>query len=643
MTDSGEPTRGPTATAAARVTLAPPPGFRIDGVSDALTEPLRNRTVVRGDDVRATLFGGSLTVRFVVTDVTPAEPGTVTEETDIVVREDPVGPGDGVGEPSRTADEVGGLDDVLDSLRRLVAFPLERGDAYRSLAESAPAGVLLTGPRGSGKTLLADVVGAETAAHYVRIPHAEAVTRRYDDGFDGLAREAVREAPTVVLLDDVHRLAPADEDGPAGAGAARVGVFLDAVEREDVVVVGTTARPEELAPSLRRAGRFEHDLEVPVLDRDGRLDVLRTHTDGVRLAADVDLPGIADRTHGYVGADVRALIGAAVRHAVERAVDVSASEPGRGDWAGRQLSVTAVDFEEALETVTPSGMLGLRIERPDVSYDDIGGLDEAKLELVRAVEWPITYPELLDRVATTAPTGVLLHGLPGTGKTMLARAVANATDANFVAVEGPELLDRYVGESERAVREVFERAARNAPCVVFFDEIDALAPERGGSSDTEVTERVVSQLLTELDGITPREEVVVIGATNRPDIIDPALLRPGRLERIVEVPMPDEAAREEIFRTHAADVPTESVNFADLAGRTDGYSGSDVEAVVREAGLLAVEDHLRATVTQGQPVDPGSVAVRTEHFERALETVEPSVSATRRERYADLVDSLNAG
>ncbi|MEF8773127.1 MAG: AAA family ATPase [Halobacteriales archaeon] len=615
---------------AASVTLAPPPSFRFEGVTDAVRESLVGRRVARGTAVRPSLFGGALEVRFVVVDVAPTEPATVTDATDVVVRDAPVGPSDRPGGADRTFDDVGGLDDAVAAVRRLVAFPLERPDAYRRLAGGPPDGVLLKGPSGSGKTLLVDALGNEIDARYVRVPHAGAVEDRYENGFDDLAVEAARDAPAVVLLDDVDEIAPTAR-GASGGYAAEIGAFFEAVAGEDVVVVGTTADPDGVASSLRRGGRFEHEIDLPALDRNARREVLTVHVRDVALSPAVDLDAVAAPTHGFVAADLKALVSAAVDRAAGRLVDATDGEPA--------VSVRPADFEAALDSVAPGGMRGLRIERPEVTYRDVGGLENAKLELVRAVEWPLRYPELLERVATTAPTGILLHGLPGTGKTMLARAVANATDANFIAVEGPELLDRYVGESERGVRQVFERADRNAPSVLFFDEVDALAPERGGDSDAEVTERVVSQLLTELDGVEPREGVVVIGATNRPDVIDPALLRPGRLERVVEVAMPERAAREEIFRTHARDVPTEGVDFEALAAATDGYSGSDIEAAVREAGLLAVEGHLRNR-SEGAAVAPESITVRQAHFERALESVEPSVSLEMRQRYADLVENM---
>ncbi|MFB6173531.1 MAG: AAA family ATPase [Halobacteriales archaeon] len=623
-----------TATAAASVTLAPPRAFRFEGIGDTLRETLRSRAVVRGDEVRPTLFGGSLEVRFVVVDVSPVEPGLVTPDTEVSVRDEPIGPAERMGTVDRRYGDIGGLEDAVEDLHRAVQYPLEHPDAYRSLAGRPANGVLLTGPPGSGKTLLADAVGNETDARYIRIPHPDVIDSRYDRGFDSLAVQAARDAPTVVLLDDIDAMAGDDRRGRGRA--SEVGAFLDAVEGDDVVVIGTTANPEDVDPSLRRGGRFDQTVELGVPDRDDRLDILRTHAREVATAEDVDLASVADRTHGYVGADLLALVAAAARHAIARHFD---PEDGAAAPA-TDGAVTAADFEAALESVTPSGMQGVRIERPEVTYHDIGGLRTAKREVIRAVEWPLQYPELLDRVATEAPSGILLHGLPGTGKTMLARAVANATDANFIAVEGPELLDRYVGESERGVREVFERAARNAPTVLFFDEIDALAPQRSGDSDTEVTERVVSQLLTELDGIEPRQEVVVIGATNRPDMIDPALLRPGRLERAVEVPMPDRDAREEIFATHAEGVPVQGVDFARLADRTEGYSGSDIEAVVREAGLLAVEEHLREDAANPGQVDPESIYVGASHFDHALDIVEPSVSEEMHQRYDDLVEEL---
>jgi transitional endoplasmic reticulum ATPase len=467
---------------------------------------------------------------------------------------------------------------------------------------------------------------------------------RGDETMADVADRARSESPALVHVEDIDALAPAGDPGDRSDAQRRRTVRLrrlldDLADATGVVVVGEAHEPDDVHRSLRRAGRFDREVEFRPPDADDRREILAVHTRALELGADVDLDGLAERTHGFVGADLASLCRSAVAAAVRRADAAGESVP---------TAVTAADVESALAEVSPSGMREATVEVPTVSFDDVGGLAEAKRELVRAVEWPLRYPGLFDRLGITPPQGVLLYGPPGTGKTLLARAVASATDANFLSVKGPELLDKYVGESERAVRGVFERARENAPAVVFFDEVDAVSPERG--DDSGAAERVVSQLLTELDGLERLEGVTVIGATNRPDRIDPALLRPGRFERIVGVPVPDEAAREAIFGVHTRSMPlSPDVDLVSLARRTDGYTGSDIEAVVREAGMLAMEATLSGTGPSGDGragdagldgTAPGEglpdVLVDMAEFEAALESSRPSLSADRRRYYENL-------
>jgi len=488
--------------------------------------------------------------------------------------------------------------------------------------------VLVHGPAGAGKTLLARAVANEAPVEAVAVP----ATAYLDDpdGLRDLAETVIDRSPAVLVLDDVDaagRAAPTSGGASSTARASTVALrsLLDDLRRRpDVLAVGTATDPDALDPALRRGGRFDREFELPVPDRAGRRGILETLTRDAPVW-DVDLGDVADRTFGHVGADLRALVDEAVLRAVRRTDDADADE----------AVLASADFEAALGSVEPSAMRGVAAEVPEVSFDDVGGLAAAKRELVRAIELPLRRPDLFEAAGVDPPRGVLLYGPPGTGKTLLARAVAGVTEANFIPVEGPELLDKYVGESERAVREVFRRARRTAPAVVFFDEVDALAPERSeGGSGSRTTERVVSQLLTEIDGLEPRGEVAVIATTNRPELVDPALLRPGRLERVVPVSLPDADAREEILRVHTREVPLDGVDLSEVARETDGYSGSDLEAVVREASLLAIEERLRAERTDAERAP--DLRVTGEAFERALEAVGPSVSPEVREHHRGL-------
>lgn len=609
--------RSVAAPPAEQVRLRPDESFGVRGGAAAVRRELQGRPVTPGDTVRISVFAGSLAVTFVVEATTPDGPVVIDEETEVTFAEQKLT--EGAAPDQEGFDAIGGLDETIAQLRALVAAPLSRPAVADHLGEAVPSGVLLTGASGTGKTLLARALGAEIDAHFLSVSGGDTIDP------DAVAREAVAEAPTLVFVDDLDGIAPATagDDGRA-AGAVRLGQLFDRLaSRNDIIVLGATSRPDAVDSSVRRGGRFDRELTVEIPNRSGRRDILEVLTRTVPLAADVDLDELADRTHGYVGADLAALLTVAA----ERALQSPGARTGESDG----LRITTDDIAGALEEVGPAGMRGVSVERPNVGYEDVGGLDAAKRELVRAVEWPLRYPELFDRLRSEPPKGLLLAGPPGTGKTLLAKAVASATDANFLAVNGPELLDRYVGESERSVREVFDRARQHAPTVVFFDEVDAIAAARSSDGGTDAVDRVVSQLLTELDGIEPRDDVVVIAATNRPDIVDPALLRPGRLERTVEVSLPDRAAREEIFHIHTRDVPLGEVALDALARSTEGFSGSDIAAVVREASLLAMEEHLRGDASVS--ADPAALRVEQAHFDQAIAELDPSVSPELRDRW----------
>ena len=590
---------------ARRVAVAPN-AFSLEGDADALSRALAGRVLTTGDRIEADLFGGSVTVSLTVVDLDPAGPAVVTDGTTVAVRDpdDRQFPGDAV-DPDPAA--VGGLDDEQATLRRLVAAPRSASTGIRS-----PAGVLVHGPSGVGKTRLIRRVAAAADLSIHGIDPADCERR---DPLAAALRAAADDAPAILHVPDLAAAAPNPDRAGRDRRRSRLGWLLDRVRElhDDLVVVGEATHADAVDPALRRGGRFDAELRVPVPDPDARREILAIHAATLDLAPDVDLAAVAARTHGYTGADLEAvLVDAATRAA-------AGADDGTADPSP---TVTAAHVAAALDAVDPTTLREVTVERPSLTYRDVGGLAAAKREVIRTVEWPLRYPDLFERLAVDAPTGVLLYGPPGTGKTMLAKAVANSTDANFLAVDGPELMDRYVGESERGVREVFERARRVAPTVVFLDEVDSLAPARA-DADTGAAERVVSQLLTELDGLSPRGSVAVLAATNRPDAVDPALLRPGRIEKRVAVPRPDADARADILAIHLTDVPTRDVDVAAVARRATGYTGSDLAALVREAALLAMEDHLRADDRPDDAVD--DVVVEGTHLERALAATEPSV------------------
>ena len=508
-----------------------------------------------------------------------------------------------------TYEDIGGLDDELDRVREMIELPLSDPDVFRRLSVSPPSGVLLYGPPGTGKTLIARAVANEVDAYFDVISGPEIVSKYKGESEEQLREafdRAAENAPAILFIDEVDSIAGArDEDSDMeNRVVAQLLTLMDGLEdRGKVVVIGATNRVDAVDPARRRGGRFDREIVVGVPDEAGRREILDVHTRGMPLGEDVDLDRLASRTHGFVGADIASLTTEAAMHALRRTRD----EP----------YVTRADFEAALAAVEPSAMREYVAESPAVDFSDVGGLEDAKSTLERAVEWPLSYGPLFEAADTDPPSGVLLYGPPGTGKTLLARALAGESGVNFVHVNGPELLDRYVGESEESVREVFDLARQTAPSIVFIDEIDAIAGKRGETH--EVTERVVSQLLTELDGIVENPSVVVVAATNRKDAIDGALLRPGRLEEHVEVPLPDADGRRKILEVHTAGKPlAEDVDIESLVERTEGYSGAELEALVREAAMAAIDEVASAHDPETANERADEVELTGKHFEDAL-------------------------
>ncbi|MFC7156752.1 CDC48 family AAA ATPase [Halomarina halobia] len=621
-----------------RVTVALPEEIGVEGgLKLTLRDELVGQALIAGQTIPVTLrlespsgpAERSVPVR--VAETRPSDRVVVRDWTKILVSPDPaeglsIDPSEypATNDARATYEDIGGLEDELEQVREMIELPMRHPELFRVLGIEPPRGVLLHGPPGTGKTLLARAVANEIDAYFTTISGPEIASKYYGESEERLRdvfEEARENEPAIVLLDDLDSLAP-ERGGDGDAGRRIVAQLLSLMdgleERGRVTVVGTTNRPNAIDPALRRPGRFDREIEIGVPDRDGREEILRIHARGMPLAEDVDLEAMAELTHGFVGADLESLATESAMYALRRVREGFDVDGELEADLLASLSVTADDVREALRNVEPSALREVFVEVPDVTWEDVGGLTEAKERLRETVQWPLEYPEAFERVALEPATGVLLYGPPGTGKTLLAKAVANESRSNFISVKGPELLDKYVGESERGVRDVFEKARSNAPTVVFFDEIDAIAGQRGrNASDSGVGERVVSQLLTELDGLEELEDVVVIAATNRPDLLDDALLRPGRLDRHVEVGEPDEAARRAVFEIHTREQPlAEDVDLDALAARTEGYVGADVAAVCREAATAAVQSFVRSGATAVE-----EIFVTADHFERALDEV----------------------
>lgn len=608
------------ASVAASVTVAPVPRLSIRGGEGMVREAIGRVTVVAGETVPVSVFDGALEIPIRVVETTPGGPVFVSESTELRLEDGPAPiQGSDTVSPLPPA-AVGGYGSTRETLREAVASVLTRDDSNGEPPVSR-AGFVLAGPHGIGKTHLLRHAAWQTNATIARIGPQAVLGNRYDDAADHLhsvTTTAQESGYGIVTLDkfDVV-LSNADE--------ATVAVLRDWLEQlrtvSGVTAVAEVTDRSALPVDFRQGDLLSKCITVPEPNREDRTAVLATLAERSHVADGVDLRTIGNRALGYVAADLVALWLTAAESAAARADD--ASHP----------VVTQSDLTAALERTTPSGIDSLDETTPDITFDDIGGLDEAKQQLRRAIEWPLTSPELFEATGIDPPSGVLLYGPPGTGKTMLARAVAATSDANFITVNGPEIMNRYVGESERAVRQIFDRARANAPAVVFFDEIDAVGAARTDDEASGATERVVSQLLTELDGLRPRNGVTVIGATNRPTRLDDALLRPGRFDRVVEVSMPDVTAREQIFRAHLDSDVAGRLDVRTLAERTDGYTGSDIAAVVQEAGLLAIE---RSLDTDRSATDGQAVHISPADFERALERISPSLSPEAQRRYASL-------
>ena len=605
------------------------------GIEGFVKRGLLKRPLTKGDTVIVpgiAFFGNSLP--FKVANTTPSGILQISEETQIVVLEEALGEA-AVG-TRITYEDVGGLKDELQRVREMIELPLKHPEIFERLGIDPPKGVLLHGPPGTGKTLIAKAVANESGANFQSILGPEIMSKFYGESEARLRKvfeDAEKNAPSIIFIDELDSIAPKREEVHGEVERRVVAQLLSLMDglkgRGKVIVIGATNRPDAIDPALRRPGRFDREIVVGVPVRDGRKDILQIHTRNMPLSPNLNLEDFADTTFGFVGADLAALAREAAMNALRKILPkIDLDEPIPVKFLS-ELEVTEGDFRDALKEIEPSALREFLVEIPTVTWGDIGGLADVKAELAEALEWPLKYPKAFQRMGIKPTKGILLYGPPGTGKTLVAKAVANESKTNFIAIKGPEILSKWVGESERAVREIFKKAKQTAPTIVFLDELDSIAPMRGlGGSDSRVSERIVDQLLTSLDGLESMKDVMVLGATNRLDILDRALLRAGRFDKILFTPPPDKTARVEIFRIHTKEMPLKKVSLEKLAELTEGFVGADVASLCREAGLVALRESM----------DAGEVT--QDHFMEALEKVRPSMDKETIDYYARQKDQV---
>jgi transitional endoplasmic reticulum ATPase len=606
---------------AASVKLAPV-DIRISVDNDFIRfvkDRLVDRPATRGDTLLIMMLGHS--VPFMVVNTRPNGIVKIAPTTEISIMSEPVPE---LEMPSRTTyEDIGGLEEEIRRIREMVELPLRHPEVFQRLGIDPPKGVLLHGPPGCGKTLLARAVANESEANFYAINGPEIMSKFYGESEARMRKmfeDAEKNAPSILFIDELDAIAPKRSEVTGEVERRVVAQLLASMDglkgRGHIIVIGATNRPDAIDEALRRPGRFDREIEIGIPAREGRIEILQIHTRGMPLDVDVDLARISDITHGYTGADLEALCRESAMKALRRYLpQINLEEKRIPHEVLDQMVVNQNDIRDGFREVTPTAMREVYIESPNIPWDAVGGLEGVKDNLREAVEWPLKNPERFARLGINPPKGILLHGPPGCGKTLLARVVATESEANFISVRGPEIFSKWVGESEKAIREIFRKARMAAPSIIFFDEFDALVPSRGSAADSRVTERVISQLLTEIDGLLSLQNVVVLAATNRPDIIDPAVLRPGRFDRRVYVPPPDEEARLKILRIKTEKMPLdETVNLETLARRMDGYSGADIDSVVREAGLSALRRNTESN------------AVSLNDFEVAIDEIAPSIT-----------------
>ena len=632
-----------TAVEAKKVVLAPiDTNIRVQGDISRL---FMGKVMVQGDIVQTkirtrpnlgsgfdSIFNNMMNIspmpelKFAVVSTIPNDVVIIGQGTEVELHEKPIDVSklEGVSNLVDVSyDDIGGLKEEVKKVREMIEIPLKNPELFERLGIAPPKGVLMHGPPGTGKTLLAKAVASESDAHFIAINGPE-IMSKYVGGSEENLREYFEEAednaPSIIFIDELDAIAPKREDTQGEAERRTVAQLLTLMDglksRGQVVVIGATNRPDSLDQALRRPGRFDREIEIGVPDQEERKEILEIHTRNMPLEEGIDLTKLANSTHGFVGADLESLCKEAAMRVVRRIIPDIKNDGEIPEEVLKELVVKAEDFKSALKEIQPSALREVLVEVPNVKWDDIGGLGEIKQELKEAVEWPLKYPEKFQKFGIRPPKGTLLYGVPGTGKTLLAKAVANESEANFISVKGPELLSKWVGESEAGIREIFRKAKQTAPTVIFFDEIDSIASSRSNQDgDSGVTKRVVNQLLTEMDGLEELEDVAIIAATNRPDIIDAGLMRPGRFDRHIKVDVPNEEGRLAIFKVHTQDMPlADDVSLERLAKETEGYVGADIEAVCREAAMLTLRDNM------------DSEKVSNKFFKEAIEKVKPSKS-----------------
>ena len=599
--------RKATTAAAEKVVFSPTTGNILKGLEGYLHRELQGRTFSLDDKIRLEYMGNLF--EYNVVNIIPKQDSvfidqsTVIEITSTSIISDEASP-DYKLIPKIAYEDIGGLDDTIQRLREMVELPMRYPELFERLGVEPPKGVLLYGPPGTGKTLLAKAVANETESHFIDVSGPE-VMSVYHGGSEKRIREIFKEAeeksPSILFIDEIDSISPKRDEKTSGEMERRVVAqllaLMDGLEsRGEIIVIGATNRPNAIDPALRRPGRFDREIEIGIPNKNGRLSILEIHTRSMPLADTVNLEYLATRTHGFVGADLLSLTKEAGMRAIRRVFPKIVWGEEISLDIINQISVQPEDFEVALAEVKPSALREVFVEIPSVAWDQVGGLDEIKHELREIIEWPSKYPTIFDYLDADIPRGILLTGPPGTGKTLLVRAIANESSKNFIYVKGSEIHSKWVGESEKAIQETFRKARISAPCIVFFDEMDALVPSRkAGFSDAGVTDRIVTTFLTEMDGLVELADVIVIAASNRPDILDPALLRPGRFERIIELPLPDEKAREEILKVHTRNKPLSSeISLSDIAKQAEGFSGADLKGVISRATFIAINQFLES-------------------------------------------------
>ena len=587
------------AVEAEQIILSPTEKITTDGLQEYMIYNYLNHVFSNGDSISLNTQMGSR-VQFVVTNTKPSKPVIVTEKT--IFKLGSLTKVVDVSVPRITYDELGGLKNEVQKIREMVELPMRHPELFEKIGVEAPKGVLLYGPPGTGKTLLAKAVAGETNAHFISISGPEIMGKHYGESEERIREiftQAEENAPSIVFIDEIDSIAPKRDEVSGELEKRIVSQLLTLMDgmksRGNVVVIAATNRPDSIDPALRRPGRFDREIEIGIPDDEGRFDILSIHTRGMPIDEKVDLKQISKTTHGFVGADLEILSKEAAMKSLRRILpEIDYDEEKISSEILEKIQITSDDFRDALKEVSPSALREVQVQIPNVSWDDVGGLENLKEELKEAVEWPIKYKDAYDYVNVESPKGILLDGPPGTGKTLIAKALAKMTDSNFISIKGPELLSKWVGESEKGIREIFRKARQAAPCIIFLDEVDALVPRRGsGGSNSHVTENVVSQILTEIDGLEELNNVLIIAATNRLDIVDEAFLRPGRFDRIIKVPNPDEKGRQHIFEIHTKNKPLASdAKISEIVKLTDNFSGAEIAAVANRAAIAALRRYV---------------------------------------------------